>query len=130
MSKTILLLLVEDESMILQHVEDALIDGGYEVVTALDGTEAMSRLKEHAGSFSGLITDIRLGSGIDGWEIARQARETNAAMAVVYMTGDSGGDWASKGVPKSLVVQKPFADAQLVTAISTLLTQADSTPHS
>ena len=129
MTKTILLLLVEDEPMILQHVEDALTDGGFEVVTALDGAEAVSRLKENSESLAGLITDIRLGSGIDGWEVARQAREMKATMAVVYMTGDSGGDWAVKGVPKSLLVQKPFADAQLVTAMSTLLTEVDSTPH-
>jgi DNA-binding response OmpR family regulator len=126
---TILLLLVEDESMILQHVEDALTDGGYEVITALDGAEAISRLNEQSGGFAGLITDIRLGSGMDGWEVARQAREMNASMAVVYMTGDSGGEWASKGVPKSLLVQKPFADVQLITAISTLLTEVASTPQ-
>jgi hypothetical protein len=42
-------------------------------------------------------------------------------MAVIYMTGDSGADWASKGVPKSVLVTKPFAPAQIVAAIAQLL---------
>lgn len=41
-------------------------------------------------------------------------------MAVVYMTGDSAADWASEGVPSSVMVQKPFAMAQLITAVSSL----------
>jgi hypothetical protein len=38
-------------------------------------------------------------------------------MPVVYMTGTQGEDWASKGVPNSVLLAKPFAPAQLVTAI-------------
>lgn len=126
LNKTIMLLLVEDEPMILVNVEEALVAGGYQVATALSGDEAVIQLREQIGGFAGLITDIRLGSGIDGWEIARRAREANPATAVVYMTGDSAADWAANGVPHSQLVQKPFAHAQLVSAISMLLTQSDS----
>ena len=45
-------------------------------------------------------------------------------MPVVYMTGTQGEDWASKGVPNSVLLAKPFAPAQLVTAISNLLNTA------
>jgi CheY-like chemotaxis protein len=114
--------------MILHDVEDALTDGGYEVVTALSGVEAMDRLGERK-DFAGLITDVRLGEGMNGWEIARRVREANSGVAVIYITADSGSDWASQGVPGSLLVQKPFANAQLVTAISTLLTEIQSSPH-
>jgi len=111
----------------MMNAEEALIEGGFQVITALDGSEAEARLREAPDGFAGLITDIRLKGGIDGWEIARRARAANPSTAVVYMTGDSAGDWASKGVPNSQLVQKPFANAQLVTAISILLTQNDST---
>ena len=42
-------------------------------------------------------------------------------MPVIYMTGTQGEDWASKGVPNSVLLAKPFAPAQLVTALSNLL---------
>jgi CheY-like chemotaxis protein len=125
---SVLLLLVEDEPMILHDVEDALTDGGYEVVTALSGAEAMAQLDD-GKQFAGLITDIRLRDEMNGWEIARRVREANSGVAVIYITADSSADWSSQGVPGSLLVQKPFANAQLVTAISTLLTEIQSVPH-
>jgi DNA-binding response OmpR family regulator len=45
-------------------------------------------------------------------------------MPVVYMTGTHGEKWASMGVPNSIMLAKPFAPAQLVTAISNLLNTA------
>ena len=42
-------------------------------------------------------------------------------MPVIYMTGTHSEQWASKGVPNSVLLAKPFAPAQLVTAISKLL---------
>ena len=70
--------------------------------------------------------DIRLGAGPDGWAVARRARELVPTMPVVYMSGDSSPEWSSKGVPNSLMVAKPFAPAQIITAVSTLLNAADT----
>jgi hypothetical protein len=42
------------------------------------------------------------------------------------MTGDSSHEWRSRGVPDSLLLQKPYASAQLVTAVSTLILAADT----
>jgi hypothetical protein len=47
-------------------------------------------------------------------------------MPIVYITGDSTHEWASKGVPDSVVLLKPFAPLQLSTAVSTLITAADT----
>lgn len=58
---------------------------------------------------------------MSGWEFAQRAREINPEFPVVYISGASGGDWASKGVPNSIMLQKPFAPAQLITAVSQLL---------
>jgi hypothetical protein len=42
------------------------------------------------------------------------------------MTGDSAAEWASHGVPKSILLTKPFAPAQLLTAVSQLLNEGSS----
>jgi CheY-like chemotaxis protein len=124
MEPAVAILLVEDEELIALAVQEALEDGGYAVRTVCNGAEALSVINGSDQKISGLITDIRLGTGPDGWELARRAREENPGLPVVYMTGDSAALHTSQGVPASLVVQKPFAVAQIVTAISTLLVQA------
>ena len=65
--------------------------------------------------------DINLLGRIDGWEVAKQARKIDPQLPVVYMSGKDADDWASKGVPNSIMLAKPFAPAQLVTAVSQLL---------
>lgn len=104
-------------------MEQTLESGGFDVVAAPSGDAALSLLINSETRFAGLITDIRLGDGIDGWALARQARELVPDICVVYVTGDSASDWSAQGVPGSLVLQKPVADAQILTGISTLLNE-------
>jgi hypothetical protein len=40
------------------------------------------------------------------------------------MSGDSAFEWHAQGVPGSVMIQKPFVMAQIVTALSQLLNQA------
>jgi CheY-like chemotaxis protein len=43
------------------------------------------------------------------------------SVPVVYITGATAHEWATQGVPNSMLLTKPFAPAQLVTAVSQLL---------
>ncbi|MEA1072060.1 response regulator [Sphingomonas sp. LY160] len=121
-----LLLLVEDEPLIRVSVADALTDGGYDVREAETADEALALLDSDL-NFLGLITDVRLRAE-SGWDLARHARQLSPSMAVIYMTGDSAADWAAEGVPNSMLLQKPFATAQMTTAISTLLNASEAAP--
>jgi len=125
MTSIIMLLLVEDDPLITDILEDALTDSGYEVVKTPNGTEALKEIEADASRFRAVITDIQLGGKIDGWAVAQRGREIVTSMPVVYMSGDSGHEWASRGVPGSVMLVKPFAPAQLVTAVSTLITDAE-----
>ena len=122
-----LLLLVEDEPLIRTSLAAALEEGGYALIESDTGAAAIDAIDMNE-SLAGLITDIRLGTGADGWEVARHARQRFPTVAVVYMSGDSAADWASEGVPNSVMLQKPFATAQVITAVSTLLNVADVSP--
>jgi DNA-binding NtrC family response regulator len=118
----LVILVVEDDQDIQSIVEEALTDGGFEIVIASSGEKAMALLDRSDGKFRALVTDINLGRDKpSGWEVARHAREINPDFPIVYMSGDSAPDWASKGVPNSIMLAKPFAPAQLVTAVSQLL---------
>ncbi|AMJ61061.1 response regulator [Bosea sp. PAMC 26642] len=121
---SIALLLVEDETLIALDLEDALTHAGFECVVTSSGQKALDELEKDASRFKGVLTDIRLGQGPSGWDVGQRARELVAEMPLVYMSGDSSGEWASKGVPNSLMIQKPYALTQVITAISQLITAA------
>jgi DNA-binding response OmpR family regulator len=123
---TSVLLLVEDETLVQEVLDTALADAGFEIVVAGSGTQALKELESDATRFRAVITDIKLGVGRDGWAVGRRARELVPDMPVVYMSGNSGHEWASKGVPNSVMITKPFVSAQLVTAISTLISEVDT----
>jgi DNA-binding response OmpR family regulator len=118
------ILVVEDDHLIQAMVEEALSDGGFASSITASGEEAITLFQENKSKFRALVTDVNLLGRFDGWEVARAAREIDPAMPVVYMTGTQGEEWASKGVPNSLLLNKPFAPAQLVTAIANLLNAA------
>jgi DNA-binding response OmpR family regulator len=114
-------LVVEDDQFIQAFVEEALTDGGFESSIAASGEEAIALLQGDKSKIRALVTDINLLGRSDGWEVARAAREIDPAMPVIYMTGTHGEEWASNGVPNSVLLTKPFAAAQIVTALSHLL---------
>ena len=86
----------------------------------------MSTFRDGREQCRALLTDVDLGDGISGWELARQIREITPGFPVVYMTSASAPDWQSQGVDGSVLIQKPFAPAQLAAAVSQLLGGATS----
>jgi DNA-binding response OmpR family regulator len=121
------ILVVEDDVLIQGLVEDTLKDGGFESAIAASGEEAVTLLKGNNGKYRALVTDINLRGKMDGWEIAQHAREIESDFPVVYMSGAAAADWTSKGVPNSIMLAKPFAPAQLLTAVSNLLNSGTPT---
>jgi CheY-like chemotaxis protein len=128
LEESLVILVIEDDPPIQVVVEDALTEGGFEPAVAPSGEEAVTLLKGNKSKYRALVTDINLGRDkMDGWEIAMHAREIDPEFPIVYMTGDSADEWASKGVPSSILLTKPFAPAQLVTAVSQLLNTGTAT---
>ena len=121
------ILVVEDEALIRMNLVDVLEDGGFTVHESIDGDTAVAEI-DSRDVLHGLVTDVRLGSEIDGWGVARHARLKFPCIAVVYVTADSAEAWSSEGVPNSVVLQKPFADAQLLDAVTSLLREAGPQP--
>jgi CheY-like chemotaxis protein len=126
----VIVFVVEDEPLIQDLVLHPLEEAGYRVLVASSGAQAIKVIEGNEGkSIRALVTDIDLGRRPpSGWEVARRARELQPEIPVVYMTGDSADDWASQGVPNSVLVTKPFAPAQIVTAVSHLLNATPTVP--
>ena len=115
------ILVIEDEYPLQGIVEEALTDGGFATDILSSGEEALTLFKGGLKNYVALVTDVNLKGRTSGWDVARQIREVTPGCPVVYMTGAAADEWASQGVPNSILLQKPFAPAQLVTAVSNLL---------
>jgi DNA-binding response OmpR family regulator len=118
------ILVIEDEDVIQLLVEEALTEGGFAVDVVPSGEEALTLLASGQKTYRALVTDISIKGQMSGWDVAAKVRETDPAFPVIYMSGAHADEWASKGVPNSIMLAKPFAPAQLVTAVAQLLNSA------
>jgi DNA-binding response OmpR family regulator len=117
----VLIFVVDDEELIQEFLKDTLEDAGFAVSAATSGEETIKMLDTQGELFRALVTDVNLGTSLTGWDVAKHARKLNDQLPIVYITGDSAHEWGSKGVPNSVLLIKPFAGGQLVTALSQLL---------
>lgn len=111
------ILLIEDEVILSMILDEDLRERGYQVRVATSGGDGLEAI-ESGEPFEVLVTDIRL-PDLDGWTLARRARELNPQVAVIYMTGDSAADHLRNGVSDSAMLPKPFLAEALAEAVST-----------
>ncbi len=123
MSDSVHVLIAEDQGLIASLIEVTLIDEALQPTVVASGIEALAVLGEET-PFQVLVTDIRMGPGPDGWDVAVQARERRPGIHVIYITGDSMDDWRAKGVPGSLLIAKPFFPDEILRAVRGLLAGA------
>ncbi|MCK1411368.1 response regulator [Bradyrhizobium sp. 76] len=116
-----LILVVEDEYPLQAVVEEALLEAGFATDILSSAEEALTLFRSGMKEYRALVADVNLKGRLSGWDLARQVREREPTLPVVYMTGGVADDWGSLGVPSSILLQKPFAPAQLITAVSQLL---------
>jgi DNA-binding response OmpR family regulator len=120
MSDPLRVLIVDDDSSIQQIVEEILCDGGFQPQSASTAEEAVSLL--NATRYCAVIVDLSFGMDhVRGWAVARRARAFDPNLPVIYITGGSADEWAVQGVPNSVLITKPFAPVQLLTAVSQLI---------
>ena len=115
------IMVVEDEYDLQGIIEAALVEGGFETETVSSGEEALTLFRGKRKNYRALVTDVGLKGRLTGWEVAAQCREADPGFPIIYTSGAHASEWASKGVPNSIMLTKPFAPAQLVTGISQLL---------
>ena len=126
MSSKPTILIAEDEALIRMDLVDMFEDAGFSVLEACDALEAIELINVHANSIEVLLTDIRLGKGPDGWDIARHTRSKLDDIPIVFVSGDSAKDWSEAGIEKSVMLAKPFADGDVLAAVRNGLASAEA----
>jgi CheY-like chemotaxis protein len=123
------LLYVENEILIQLSTRPVLENAGFEVLTAANGKQALEIIADAVGHIDGLVTDVDLGPGPSGWNIARCARERLANIPIIYASSVREDEWMARGVPLSELVSKPFRPSRLASAISKLMASAGHPGH-
>ena len=80
-------MVLEDESSIRSFIVINLRRAGYEVIEAETGEEALEKLQQNHDIRVALL-DIML-PGIDGFEVCRRIRATNAQIGIIMLTARS-----------------------------------------
>ena len=117
--RTHTILVVEDDREVRDVVASLLLDEGYNVLEAGDGFEALEMLG--AAPVDLLFTDVRM-PGMDGYELARRAKQLHPQLPVIYTTGYSrrlpGGGEALCGA----ILSKPWRRQELLAEFARALT--------
>lgn len=110
-------LLVEDDYVINVDICGVLEDLGL-YVTSVHTSEAAVAAIDSSKYLKVLLTDIDLGAGLNGFEVARHAREHYPKLAVVFVSGTMASRHAVEGVARSVLVAKPFHPIQIRDALA------------
>ncbi len=107
------ILVVDDESAILETLEILFRGAGYEVVVADSGPKAMAALEDEKPDL--VLTDIRM-PGAGGLDVLSAARQVDPEMPVILMTAQASLQSAVRAVNEGAYyyLQKPFANDELL----------------
>jgi DNA-binding response OmpR family regulator len=105
MARTIKILIADDDPDAREILAAILAEPGYTVLTAVDGYEAVRLLADHWINL--LITDVRM-PGINGFELARQAKVMRPQIQVIYFSGFSSNEEKHPGPLYGPILEKPL----------------------
>ncbi|MDB5645817.1 MAG: response regulator receiver protein [Methylobacterium sp.] len=108
------ILMVEDESLLLEVITADLEDAGFSVLQAATAEIALNILEAET-SIDILFTDIRLPGQMDGWQLAEAARSLRPGLPVIYATGFS--QTPPRLIEGSVFFTKPYRAAAVIRAI-------------
>jgi len=123
------ILVVDDESVLVETIAYNLEQAGYQVITAADGKSALQAAHRELPDL--IILDIMLPE-MDGLEVCRQLRRESSTATTPIMMLTAKDDEIDKVVGLEVgaddYVTKPFGRRELLARVRALLRRADYVP--
>lgn len=122
MTETPTVLLVDDDDAVRLLVRRILDRGGFELLEAANGFEALRLAEAHPGGVDLLLSDVAM-PGMGGTELAQRLRERQPSVGVLFMSGyfdqetvrtpiEEGREW---------FIEKPFTPDELASRVAAVL---------
>ncbi len=115
-------LVVEDEADVRAVAVEILRAGGYTVLEATDGQQALQMAARQRAPLHLLLTDVVMPT-VNGWELAQRLTAMRPGIKTLFMTGYSEIALARDGRPSGIVLQKPFTPDSLQRKVREALDQ-------
>ena len=115
-------LLTEDEQDVREIAREFLESGGYKVIEAKNGTEAIAIAADHRGKIDLLVTDMVM-PGMTGQELAVKLQQEHQGLSVVFMSGYSehAATEMADADPSVRLLTKPFSRGALLRTVREIL---------
>ena len=115
-------LLAEDEQDVREIAREFLESGGYRVIEAKDGAEAIQLAAKHGSQIHLLVTDMVM-PGMTGQELAVQLQSEYPGLSVVFMSGYSehAATEMADADPNVRLLTKPFSRAAILRTVGEIL---------
>jgi CheY-like chemotaxis protein len=114
------ILVVDDTAEVLDLTSSVLEEAGYGVLRCGGSREALAILSD-GHDIDLLLTDIMMPGGIDGFELARQARAVRPSLSVAYLTGYAQTPLEDARRIFGPILRKPYLRQDLARQIDDLL---------
>lgn len=119
-SDQICLLLVEDDVLVRTTVALMLEDDGFSVVEASTAAEALTLMQRGLDAVA-IVTDVDLGNGPSGMELADKLRSQRPDLAVIFITGRTASLLGRPLDRNEAVLPKPFEGNTLSELVRTMV---------
>jgi signal transduction histidine kinase/CheY-like chemotaxis protein len=119
---------VEDEPDVRRMAERILTKGGYSVLAATGGEEALAICRRGDQAVDLLLTDVIM-PGMLGTELVAEIKAIRPKLGVIFMSGYSHQVMAPDvlvGPGPSTFIEKPFSAGELLQAVRSLLDRDDT----
>ncbi len=119
------ILLAEDEQDVREVAREFLESGGYTVIEARDGAEALKRVEKYEDAIDLLVTDMVM-PGMTGQELSTRLLQSRPEIRVLYMSGYSerAAVDSARGDSSMRLLSKPFSRWALLRAVHEILKQS------
>jgi CheY-like chemotaxis protein len=113
------ILIVEDDFLVRMTLAEALMDEGFVVTEAENGTAALAALRAD-DAIGLLMTDVSLSGSMDGHALVRAVRQEWPALPVIYMTGRPEQVRLDPAA-REMLVGKPYGPEEICAAARRML---------
>lgn len=113
------ILVVEDEPVLRDMAQSILEEGGYRIVEAGNGREALTIWEKESGAIDLVLTDVVMPEGVTGVELASELLTRQPNLKIVFTSGYSVDELSEEFLAQNNAsfIQKPYTRLTLARAV-------------